>query len=233
MIVGITRVRNEEEIISDTIEHFSQWCEKIYVYDDCSTDRTVEILKGFNNVVVIEGKEWDKDRFRAEYTTRQRVLEEAQKENPEWILYFDADERIDWDFKGLEEGDVVWMKLFDFYITEEDKNLTYKDRKWLGQEYRRIAMLFRNSPELKYWKNDQRICSYPDNYREINAGYVKHYGKAISIEEWEKTCDYYQNFPEPYKTKWLERKGKAIHTKSDFGTELIKWEDKEKHQIQI
>ena len=63
------------------------------------------------------------------------------------------------------------------------------------------------------------------------GGFVRHYGKAISIEEWERTCDYYINvrwsdrMPE-LRDRWKQRKGKAIHTKSDFGRKLITWENR-------
>lgn len=236
-IVGITRIRNEEEIIKDTIEHYLQWCSKLYIYDDCSTDNTVLICKSFGDkVMVVEGKHWDTNRTRAEFQTRQFILEIAQIDNPDWILYFDADERIEWNFNKdkLINYDVVNMKLYDFYITEEDKNKNYKDRTWIGREYRQIPMLFRNNG-LSYTYPDQRIANYPANFRILMEGYVKHYGKAISIKQWEDTCDYYANyFPEPYKTKWNNRRGKAIHNNlSDFGTELIKWEDKDKLGIRI
>lgn len=234
MIAGITKVRNEQEIIADTIRHFSQWCDKIYVYDDCSEDNTVDICRQFPNVVVIEGLFWDMDRYRAEYENRQMILTEAKKDNPDWIIYFDADERIDWDFKGYEDYDAVEMKLFDFYITLEDVNKPYFQRKYCGPEYRNIVMMFKNHPALKYHIPDQRIVTLPDNAKILKSGYVKHYGKAISEDEWEKTCEYYFGyFPEPYKTKWYNRKGKAIHTLSDFGRPLITWDEKEEKGIQM
>ena len=68
----------------------------------------------------------------------------------------------------------------------------------------------------------------PKRSKVLRAGYVKHYGKAISVEEWEKTCDYYAEWPEPYGSKWAARRGKAIHTESDFGRPLILWEDKDR-----
>ena len=51
------------------------------------------------------------------------------------------------------------------------------------------------------------------------------YGKSLSIEHWEETCDYYiKHFPfDTYGRKWTERKGKAIHTESDFGRQLYEW----------
>jgi len=227
-IAGITKIRNEQEIIQDTLDHFS-FCDALYVYDDCSTDdNTVNICKSHKKVEsVIHGSYWDPDRYRAETKNRQRVFEEAQKDNPEWIIYFDADERIDWNFKGYENYDGIVMKLFDFYITEEDKGKPYHERQWLGPEYRNILMMFRNVPGILYWAPDQREITLRNNARILHAGYVKHYGKAISIEEWELTCDYYATYFEKYRMKWLERKGKAIHNQSDFGRPLIKWDEKE------
>jgi len=231
-LAGITKIRNEQEIIQDTLDHFS-FCDALYVYDDCSSDATAAICNAHPKVKsVVRGVSWDSDRLRAEHQTRQRILKEAQKDNPEWILYFDADERIDWDFKGYENYDGVIMQLFDFYITEEDKDKPYHDRQWMGPEYRNILMMFRNTPSVRYCVPDQREALLGFGAKPLYAGYVKHYGKAISIEEWEKTCDYYAaNYPEPYKTKWLKRKGKAIHNQSDFGRPLIKWDEKEQKGV--
>lgn len=230
-LVGITKIRNEQSIIQDTLDFYS-FCDALYVYDDMSTDDTVKICKAHPKVKsLIVGKEWDTNRLRAEYQNRQRVLEEAKKDNPLWIIYFDADERIDWDFQGYESYDGVIMKLFDYYIIEEDKNLSYCQREWLGPEYREILMMFRNTPEVCYAALDQREAFLKTGAKCLHAGYVKHYGKAISIEEWDATCDYYYlNFPQ-YSQKWFDRKGKAIHTLSDFDRQLIKWEEKEEKGI--
>jgi glycosyltransferase involved in cell wall biosynthesis len=140
-IVGITKIRNEQDIIKDTLNHFAQFCNAgIYIYDDVSTDNTVEICKTHPAVKdVILGKTWNPNRFEAEWQTKQAVLKRAQQDNPDWIIYFDADERIEFDFSThyLKDYDAVMMKLFDFYITKEDVDKSYKERKWLGCEYRR------------------------------------------------------------------------------------------------
>jgi len=225
-LVGITKIRNEQAIIQDTLDFYS-FCDALYVYDDMSTDDTVKICKSHPKVKgLIEGKIWDTNRLRAEYQTRQAVLNLAKKDNPEWIIYFDADERIDYDFKNYESYDGVIMRLFDYYITDEDKNLPYHKRKWLGPEYRNILMMFRNTPEVFYWAMDQREATLKHGAKILNAGYVKHFGKAISVEEWEATCDYYYKYFPQYSKKWLKRKGKAIHTMSDFNRPLINWEEK-------
>ncbi len=227
LIAGITKVRNEEHLIQDTLDHFAETCDAIYVYDDYSTDATPDICEDHPAVSrVIRGLTLDPDRPRAEFRNRQAALVAAQRDNPEWILCFDADERIEMP-DGWQDYDAVRMKLFDFYITEEDVDLTYKDRRWLGPEYREILMMYRNLVSTKFQYRDQREMRLRGNQKILKAGYVKHYGKAISVDEWEKTCDYYAEWPEPYATKWKNRRGQAVHSMSDFGRPLIRWDEKE------
>ena len=238
-VIGLTRIRNESEIIQDTLDHMATFCSEVIVYDDCSTDKTVEICESHPIVsTIIKGTQWSLDRYKEEYANRHLLFLEAQKvlDADDWFVYMDADERIEFDFSllkslSMESIDAVYMRLFDFYITSQDINENYYNRTMIGPEFREIGMIFRMKNATGWHHSDQRICSTSKaNY--IFKGFVKHYGKAISIKEWEKTCEYYSTyFPEPYKSKWNNRKGKAIHTKSDFGRELIKWEDKETSKL--
>lgn len=234
-IMGLTRIRNEELILPETLDHFAAFCDAgILVYDDCSDDGSVELCRAHPAVTgVLEGDVWSPDRVNENTRHRHLLLEEGRKHNPDWFLLFDADERIEWDFKDYDDYDSVVMKLYDFYITPEDADVVGTDRKWLGPEYRQIVMMFRNLPYMRYHYRGQRII---DGYRRpLFAGYVKHYGKAISVEEWEKTCDYYINFPEPFRSKWQARKGKAVHVdmKSDFDRPLITWDEREGKGVEI
>lgn len=233
-IYGLLRIRNEELIIQDTLNHLAEFCKGVFVYDDCSDDNSFEICKNHPIVKsIIKGKIWDSNRERAEFQNRQAILEEAKRfaDENDWFVYIDADERIEFNWEKLfEYGDdviAVRMKLFDFYITPEDVNKKYYEREWIGPEYREIIMLFRNSEYLRYESPDQREVTLGRKGIIINEGYVKHYGKAISIDAWEKKCDYYANYFPKYSEKWLKRKGKAIHIKSDFGYDLIKWHEKD------
>lgn len=231
MLLGITRVRNESDIIQRTLDHVSQYVDGIVVYDDCSDDNTVEICESHPKVLsVLKGKTWESDRdarMKAEGTLRQKAYEEAMKLGATYVYCFDADEYIEptIDLKNLTE-DAYFFRLFDFYITEEDKDKDYTHRKWMGPEYRDILMIVKASPTTIFYDRAPHIPNHPEH---IMAGYCKHYGKAISEKEWEDTCEYYaKHLPEPYKTKWEGRRGKAIHTISDFGKELITWEEKDK-----
>ena len=67
-----------------------------------------------------------------------------------------------------------------------------------------------------------------DRVDRVKTGlYCQHYGKSLSVDHWEETCEYYiRHFPfDTYGRKWRERKGRAIHTQSDFMRPLYEWGD--------
>jgi glycosyltransferase involved in cell wall biosynthesis len=225
MLYGITKIRNEELIIKDTLDNWSQWVDEFYIVDEMSEDQTVEICKAHPKVKEVFIKSYfDEDRERAEWVNRQLALKMAQKNatQDDWFVYFDADERL-YDFDGVLEGDVIACKLFDIYITPEDIDKPYYEREWIGPEYRLIPFFFKNSQYLSYSIPDQRNVTTAPDAKIIIKGSIKHYGKGISVKHWENTCDYYMQWPK-YREKWEARRGKAIHTKSDFNNKLIRWE---------
>lgn len=241
-IIGLTRIRNESKIIQDTLDHMATFCKEVYVYDDASTDDTVAICKAHAVVKgIVESTEWDSDRENAEFQNRQAVLDLARQssdiQDDDWFIYMDADERIDCNWKTFaknhEKIDAVMMRLFDFYITEKDKDLNYNYRTMIGPEYRDILFMFKCSNSLGYSNRDQRECNLVPGSRKVIGGYVKHYGKSISIQQWEDTCEYYTTTFPKYSAKWNARRGKAVHTESDFGNPLITWDEKETKGIPI
>jgi len=230
-IIGLTRIRNEGRIIKDTLDHLASFCDYVYIFDDASEDNTLEICSQHHIVKeIIQNKEWKFNRIEEEYKNRQELLNLAKKncDENDWLIYIDADERIEFDWNKLisKKYNAIRMKLFDYYITPEDTEKQYYERKWIGPEYRKIVIAFKYSPELIYNTPDQREVILPKKRKVLDDGYVKHYGKAISIDIWEETCDYYITHFEKYADKWKLRKGKAVHTKSDFSNELIQWHEK-------
>lgn len=233
-IAGITRIRNEQDIIKNTLDHVSKLVDAIYVYDDCSADNTVSVCENhFAVKKVFKGQIWQsspKERNKAEGTLRQIVYQEVVKDGYDWVYYFDADEYIEFIDINFNAG-AYYFRLFDFYITEEDKDENYLERKWMGPEYRDIPMLFKVNEHLRFTQRIPKGIEKPILF----GGYVKHYGKAMSVKEWEETCDYYVNnrwgkSHIKLKNRWEERKGKAIHTVSDFGRPLINWEEREERK---
>tara|TARA_Y100001973_G_C5179006_1_gene323733 strand:- start:824 stop:1594 length:771 start_codon:yes stop_codon:yes gene_type:complete len=242
-IFGVCRIRNEEKIIFNTLEHVSNFVDEIYVFDDHSTDNTIDICSSFPKVKrIIRAKKWEPDPRRRqvlEGTQRQIIYNEAAKKKPDWIYYFDADEYAYLDNIDLNNKNIgaYKMRLFDFYITPDDVGTNYLERRFMGPEFRDILTLFRPSPNIKFVSR----CPHGIAGACKIGGYIKHYGKAISIEEWEQTCDYYINHlfeKQPGNStiseKWKNRKGKAVHNGySDFNRKLITWEQRKDCKIII
>lgn len=236
VIRGLIKVRNEQDIIKDTLDRWAAFCTGgIYVLDDVSSDRTVEICRAHPAVRdVIVADFWDADREKAEWFNRQTILMRAQQDSgpDDWFVYFDADEHpyAFTAYELFEKPDVqaIACRLYDIYITPEDKDKTYRERDWIGPEFRTIVFFFRNSPYLRYHLPDQRIVDLEPGIQIPIHGDIKHFGKGFSVEQWEATCDYYIRFWPKYAEKWRQRKGKAVHEEmlSDFGNKLIRWEDR-------
>lgn len=227
MIVGITRVRDEELILRDTLTHFLRYCDLVLLYDDCSTDATVEIARSFPQVEVIPGDEWCLDRVAENTRHRAILLERARAIGAEWVLCFDADERLEGELPDLS-ADGYTFRLFDGYMTPE-RQLPYTDgdlaalpRMW-GPEYRDIVMLFR-AKSAAYDRTGQRQPTMFGRVEQSGVR-VRHYGKCLSVDHWEETCRYYADHFPRWREKWLSRMGKAIHTASDFGRPLARWGD--------
>ena len=240
LLVAMTRMRNEALILPDTLEYLGRQVDAIVAYDDASTDETVDILRSHPKVAfVVANQAWEKDveaRKRAEGRHRGLLLDMARGQLPhEWMLCFDPDERVTGDMRGFVAGlgeddcDAVRVKLFDAYLTPEDHAPYTSDRalldfrKFYGPEQRDILMLWRNRAGIGFAEGDGRT---PRGMAQVKTELTcQHYGKSLSVAHWEETCDYYiRHFPfETYGKKWTERKGKAIHTDSDFGRPLHPW----------
>jgi len=239
-LIAITRVRNEALILSDTLDFVGGHVDAIIAYDDASTDRTLELLREHPKVaLILANGEWEPDvkaRRMAEHRHRQLLLQCAREQlRFDWMFCFDADERITGDLRAFASGpraegcDGVSIKLFDAYMTPDDcapyqpNQELLGFRRYYGPERRDILMLWRNRPEVFFAEGHERE---PGGIGRLRTDlYCQHYGKSLSIEHWEETCDYYiKHFPfDTYGRKWTERKGKGIHTESDFQRPLYEW----------
>lgn len=224
MIVGISRIRNEALILEDTLRHFLGHCDRIVIYDDCSTDNSAEIANSFEGVAVFTGSEWDCDQHAAETRHRAVALEGARMFGPDMVLCFDADERIDGELPKQPGG--YTFRLYDGYLTP-DRQEPYTDGpleelpRWWGPECRNILMYFDPRYAI-YLGRGRREPQYTGPVSDSGVR-VRHYGKCLSVEHWEETCDFYIRYFPQWAEKWGARKGKAIHTHSDFGAKLVEW----------
>jgi glycosyltransferase involved in cell wall biosynthesis len=241
-LVGITRLRNESLILRDSLDYLGKHVDAIVAYDDASTDRTVEILHSHPKVaLIVANGSWEEDikaRRLAEGRHRGLLLQIARAQMQfDWMFCFDPDERVTGDLRGFVGGlraddcDAVRTRLFDAYMSPDDLEPYRPDRELLdfrrffGPEQRDILMLWRNRPEIFFAEHHARE---PGGIERVRTDlYCQHYGKSLSVDHWEETCDYYiRHFPfDTYGRKWSERKGGAIHTQSDFKRPLYEWGD--------
>ena len=82
---------NEEKILPFTLDYYSKFCEKIFVYDNMSTDSSDEIYKKYANVNVIK---WNSDNsFNDNYNKEIKSSTYRQySRNADWVIVCDCDE---------------------------------------------------------------------------------------------------------------------------------------------
>ncbi len=231
-LIGLIRVRNEELILKDTLDHMATFCKGVYVYDDASEDDTNAIATSHPIVkVVLRENRWDKNQVNVQARQRRELFEFAKKEcgEDQYYIYMDADERILWDFDIEDDTDGVRMMLFNAIITEDD----YKPydgtrplmdfRRWFDPSFREILMVF--SGKLAF--DGQIACEreptrIPDGAKIRTHGYVQHYGRAVSCMQFVDTCHHYINNVPLFADKWkAELEEGAV--KSSEG--LVSWND--------
>ncbi len=107
---------NEEDNIENVIENLD-FADEIIIVDSFSTDKTVEIIKKFKHVKLIQNK------FKNFSKQRNFALEQA---NHEWILFIDADEEITLKLKNeitqvLEDndGNIAYEMYRNFYFNNK------------------------------------------------------------------------------------------------------------------
>jgi hypothetical protein len=239
-ILALLRVRNEELLLRDTLDHLAGFAQAIVAYDDASTDRTYEILTAHPAVaLVVRNTRWQdgaEARLAAETRHRGLLYALARKRFAfAWCFCADADERYSGAIAAFPDSlkavgvDGVRVRLFDAYLTPED-SAPYQAgqplanfRRFFGPERRDILMFWRNVPEVDFRGLDSREPQVDGNI--IHCFECQHYGKSLSSAHWDETCRYYRDhFPyETYGKKWEARLGKALHTQSDFGRPLYPW----------
>lgn len=118
MITAIVLTKKEENNIVDCLESLL-WCDEIFVIDDNSEDRTVEIVKNLkNDKIKILTHSLEND-FSAQ---RNYGLENAKGE---WVLFIDADERASEGLRYeieyvLSSQNLLQQKLRGFYLRRTD-----------------------------------------------------------------------------------------------------------------
>lgn len=99
MIIAVTMVRDEADIIGHTLAHMLSQVDHVIVADNLSTDRTREIIHGFGHVTVVD----DHEPGYYQDVKMTRLAHQAGDMGATWVVPFDADEA--WWLPNLDELD--------------------------------------------------------------------------------------------------------------------------------
>lgn len=126
-LYAICLVKNEDDIITQTLNHAATFCDKIFVLDNGSTDRTRELVHTLSQVnpqIVPFGQTFEPYRR----SLRSGVYYEIRSELSEddWWLILDSDEFLAEDPQPViaqavrERADVIRSWQISFYYTDMD-----------------------------------------------------------------------------------------------------------------
>ncbi|KAB7895199.1 hypothetical protein GA565_03925 [Rouxiella sp. S1S-2] len=163
-VFALVVVKNEGDIIFDTIESATVWADKVFIIDNMSTDSTWdrlnELKEKHDNVVL-----WGQYGGKFNEGLRQILYREYRSfsSTNDWWCRLDGDEfYIDnpKEFLGKLPSDVdhVYNASFQYYFTEHDykfqlsldnsNDFTYKNLKWYKC----------NHSEIRFVKNKNNLC---------------------------------------------------------------------------
>ncbi|MEN4053935.1 glycosyltransferase family 2 protein [Sulfurimonas sp. NWX79] len=177
-ISAVVLAKNNETTIQKTLQALQDF-EDVVVYDNGSTDRTMEIAKSFTNVNLIEGE------FRGFGWSKNKAASYAKNE---WILIVDSDEVIDKKLrevlatKKLDANTVYILNFRAFY-----KDIEVKHCGWNNQKIKRLY----NKSVTKYNDNDVHEDIITEELQtELLEGNMLHYSYQ-SIEQFVNKANTY------------------------------------------
>jgi len=126
-LYAICLIKDEDDIIAQTLTYAMRHCDKIFVIDNGSSDRTWDIVQ---ELAVQHSQIVPFEQTRLPYSDalRARVYNQLHKEldNDDWWMILDSDEFLAEDPKPLIEqamkhgADIVRSWQIQFYFTEKD-----------------------------------------------------------------------------------------------------------------
>jgi hypothetical protein len=174
--LGMMRVKNEEDFIEEVLES-QDFCEKILVLNNHSTDRTKEIAQSFKNVEVIDTPYPD---TYEEGRDQDYLCGWAMYYNPKWICRMQGDEVLERDiYKKLQpyidDPTVQCLEVHSLNYWNDTKTLRVDG--CVGRGYRQSFWRFPRTGPLTY---DFMHCSLPQQLEGIKKTQIGlalwHYG---------------------------------------------------------
>lgn len=177
-ISAVVLTKNNQKTIKKTLESLESF-DNVVVYDNGSVDNTLDIVKEFSNVHLVEGV------FNGFGWTKNKAVSYALYD---WIVIVDSDEVIDNELlyalqtKILDEKVVYQLNFKAFY-----KDIQVKYCGWNNQKIKRIY----NRKITKYNDNHVHEDIINDGLKiELLEGYIEHYSYQ-TISQFVQKADHY------------------------------------------
>ena len=173
-------VKNEQHFLPISIESIYEYVDHIVVIDDCSTDKTIETLKPFENKITLKHVIPDSTKLRFS-TLRNMAL--AQSSYADFILPVDADSIFfdtfmrrlrEYARKMVEQNKTILRG--HFYHMLENLDYVHNINSNIDPRYARVLM-FANIPGI-YWEGDvhEGLKNIPENIWTISSFTDMHLG---------------------------------------------------------
>lgn len=146
------------------LDSITKICDHTFIYDDGSTDDSVDVAASYKKVTVLPGK---LNEFNKEIEHKQFLLENVLKVNPSHILWLDVDEIFE---KEAEDGalrELASNMSCDAY-TFKQINL------WRSERYARVDNQFGDGIFTRLWRNNGKL-----HYNVISGLHQRQYPNGI------------------------------------------------------
>jgi glycosyltransferase involved in cell wall biosynthesis len=201
-LAAFLQIYNEETKgnLRRCLDSLSLYCDVICIYDDASTDNSVEVAESYEKVRLIRG---DKNEFNKEIHHKQKLLEFTKQFNPDWLFWMDADEIIE---KRGEDGalrDLCRDTRFDSY---DFRQVNF----WRSERYYRVDGQFNSGIFRRLWRCKLQVeysvadglhrKPYPENTDPVKTSDLRilHYGFAST----DNIVDKYRTYKQHGQSGW-------------------------------
>jgi len=153
------------------LENVKQWADDIVIYDDGSTDDSVEVASKYTPNIIV-----GINSFYSELQNKQDLLNYALRFSPDWLMWIDCDEVLD---RIATEGGLRRLTESRHY-KDIDAFEFHEINLWRGENYARVDTYFDTGWFCRLWRVN------PGIHFLIRPG-VHHIIHPITIKKVERT----------------------------------------------
>ena len=229
---------NEEKILPFTLDYYSNICDKIYIYDNMSTDSSDEIYKRYPKVTVIKWNSNNEINERNYLNIKNNGYKLSREDNADWVIVCDTDEFLyhprllekleHYKNEGITVPKIDGHDMVSESFPEYDGELITKKIKTGSEVYPPFCKNIVFNPKIdakfgigghSFQSNNTINSSSPElkllHYKFLGVEYVENIYKSrmerlSEFNKQHKFGEHYFNLPFEYMDKMLSEKRQVI-----------------------